>query len=739
MKTLISKPLIRHLNPQFLPQISVFRFPSLSRENSNFLTFSDRKWLCTPKSLSLCSATASSSLNYGGWDCPQLGADSVNSGESNQLHNFLHSLGIGDKKYIFMYLLGFVCALTVSRIRVWSIVIFPVCVVVFAVGFSIGFVKGGKLNELSSMVAKKRSKDENFRDSIEKLRNLVDMFNGFDVKVMKLKNDIKRSIDCNLITVSDLERYAKEMDSVGLFVLSAGNVVEDCIETILVENQEVERTSKQKSTKKRKEVDGTVTYMSQFVVDLFREKSAGSMPNKVKDFGESELTDMEVNGRRQGNILAPSNKERASNPMSNANIGNGSTGSGDIYSKADQRPDRTEVLLDRSRRMKEIAGNERMNLGVMDSSAERVLDNREYSYQSNRLRSINNQQFSRDMDHHNEVETWASHDDVLDSVDFSVSMKHMKSKASFSQEQMLRSTNGNFRESYNIEKNEKETYRSPMKEGVIADEPAQADRQSTYESDLGSIPSSGVSDDMEFNRYVMEANSFLKQARECWKHRGDEGQAENALQKSAKLLSRAIDLKPMSLLAVGQLGNTYLLHGELKLKISRELRSVLARSEPISVEKRRNVLSGLDDQVASKDNLASILVDVCEECEGLLVKAGRKYRLALSIDGNDMRALYNWGLALSFRAQLIADVGPEAALDADKVFLAAIDKFDAMMSKSNTYAPDETYGSQSGRSKYSHYPWEVFQKRNEYSALVKTHGRDSPNCGYIPDAIDESI
>lgn len=30
----------------------------------------------------------------------------------------------------------------------------------------------------------------------------------------------------------------------------------------------------------------------------------------------------------------------------------------------------------------------------------------------------------------------------------------------------------------------------------------------------------------------------------------------------------------------------------------------------------------------------------------------------------------------------------EAAFDADKVFLAAIDKFDAMMSKGNVYAPD---------------------------------------------------
>uniref|UniRef100_A0A453TDM2 Uncharacterized protein n=1 Tax=Aegilops tauschii subsp. strangulata TaxID=200361 RepID=A0A453TDM2_AEGTS len=33
----------------------------------------------------------------------------------------------------------------------------------------------------------------------------------------------------------------------------------------------------------------------------------------------------------------------------------------------------------------------------------------------------------------------------------------------------------------------------------------------------------------------------------------------------------------------------------------------------------------------------------------------------------------------------------EAAVDADRVYLAAIDKFDAMLSKSNTYAPEALY------------------------------------------------
>lgn len=79
---------------------------------------------------------------------------------------------------------------------------------------------------------------------------------------------------------------------------------------------------------------------------------------------------------------------------------------------------------------------------------------------------------------------------------------------------------------------------------------------------------------------------------------------------------------------------------------------------------------------------------VCEECEELFVEAGRKYRMALSINKNDIRALYNWGLALCSRAQLISEEGGQnAAEDADKVYLAAIDKFEAMMGITQRYAP----------------------------------------------------
>lgn len=200
------------------------------------------------------------------------------------------------------------------------------------------------------------------------------------------------------------------------------------------------------------------------------------------------------------------------------------------------------------------------------------------------------------------------------------------------------------------------------------------------------------SDGEEFSRNFKEAAEILWKARECMMARADEETADALLYKSARLLSTAVALRPTSLVAVGQLGNTYLLHGELKLKISRELRTLLSNSGAyLNGRERVSRSRKLDRRILSRDNISSALVGVCEECESLLVEAGRSYRTALSIDSGDVKALYNWGLALIFRAQLLADIGPEAAVDADRVYLAAIDKFDAMLSKSNSYAPEALY------------------------------------------------
>ncbi|CAA2984683.1 Tetratricopeptide repeat-like superfamily, isoform 1 [Olea europaea subsp. europaea] len=631
MQTLISnKPNFRLITQS---RTSNFLF-STTHKNQLFLNLCSRKCIYTFKTLTLCSATSSGSSSYGGWDDFLLSGDSAHSGASNQLHSFLNSLGIDDKKYVFVYLFGFVCALAISRIKVSSIVVFPACAIVFAVGFSIGLVNGGHMNELKLNGNKRKFKDEIVRSSIEKIRNLGDVFNGFDEKILNLKNNIRRSVECNQVTVSDLEGYVNAIESINLSFLNAREVFDDFIQNLFVDYT-----------------------------------------------GKRELMDVEGNGQREENILAGSVKGSNLKSWLNGNRRNVNVGpSANPFNNTDRSQDSADSLANRTRRMKIVSENEKMNLAAIDGTAETVFNEKEYVYRNKMSRYLNDEQVYLKMDDIDEIEGRASRDSLYDSLDFSVRMKHVRTAASFGHEYKSRSMNENFLDSESREMSEREYQGSSFQEA----------KRSFTNHDNGSPPSSSIlADDLEFSRYIREANILMKEAKECLRQKIiDDGRAENALYKSAKLLLKAIDMRPMSLLAVGQLGNSYLLHGELKLRISREFRSLLARNDSFSVKELGKVLDNFDDQLDYKDKLTSALVGACEECEELLIKAGRKYRLALSIDGNDLRALYNWGLALSFRAQLIADIGPGAAHDADKVFLAAIDKFDAMMSKSNVYAPD---------------------------------------------------
>lgn len=195
-------------------------------------------------------------------------------------------------------------------------------------------------------------------------------------------------------------------------------------------------------------------------------------------------------------------------------------------------------------------------------------------------------------------------------------------------------------------------------------------------------PKSPKPGDEGLQKILDEVEALLKEGREGLEGRVEVGVAERMLYEAAELCEKAVELRPSSLVAVGMWGNTLLLHGELKLRLSQNLRSMMP--EPPSKSLNRREYREAEEEILSYE---ATLQDVGEECEQLLVEAGRKYRLALSMDRTDMRALYNWGLALCYRGQLIAEEGGEtAAQDADKVFLAAIDKFEAMLGLSDMYA-----------------------------------------------------
>ncbi|PNY11470.1 hypothetical protein L195_g008078 [Trifolium pratense] len=655
-------------------------FLNRSRVPSFLLHSSITKWTRGTKILRLSATSSSTSTIYGGWD--ELASSEV-SGEFDSLRNFLVSVGIDDKKNAFVFLMGIVCAMAISRVRVSSVLILPASAFVFAVGYYVGFFRNGILSIGDVRVSgssKRKEKDENLNLN-EKLKNLGEFFDEIDVVVNNLKCDLESSIKNKKIKMDDLYGYVEVTDRIKLSSLNGGNVVKGLIDNeekfngVMVENH--------KNGRRKKQVGEAGYQMLQSIGSLFQENLRSSNFNKVRENVEKPLD------QTRGNGALPPVEDRPLNLVDDSNKVNG---------KLDSSQDLiTNSVSDMARNGNRSSTNtEKENFEVGDNRrrADKFPDRKEYSYRNKELRFSNNRSISLKMDSSSVTDMWESQDNQLNSERFKVRMKRVESETSFLREQLLDQDHETFRSSLGKRDSESDN-RSQYKEDrdrVNYDVNFNLDDNlSESENEFDGPSSTKFSDDMMFDRYLGEAMDLLKQSKEFVKGIYDGEQAEIMLYKSANLLSKAVDLKPMSLLAVGQLGNTYLLHGELKLKISRELRTLLSGSTRPSSAKHSRILKELRNKISSKEEAMQLLIDVCEECEELLVNAGRKYRLALSIDSNDVRALYNWGLALSFRGQLIADIGPGAAFEAERVFLAAIDKFDAMLLKGNVYAPDALF------------------------------------------------
>ncbi|XP_039016623.1 uncharacterized protein LOC120147278 [Hibiscus syriacus] len=415
---------------------------------------------------------------------------------------------------------------------------------------------------------------------------------------------------------------------------------------------------------------------------MFGEKSVPSKPNKVKDDVKRESVNTDLNNKTRGDVSLPAVDDKAFSSYNNGKRVSNRGFTQDSLNKSD-------LNRESDRKIDFDLENEKIRSGFLGRNAKRFVDSEEYNYESKRLHFTNTYDFSFISSCANERKTWKFNDNLLDSMDFSV---RLETEASFIHEHLHHESSRSYRSSHNQEKRENEAY---GKRQYYENDYDLADHVTAAENEVISSLSlsSKFVDDLVFDKYLTEASGLLNEAKECMGGRHDGERVEVISNRSATLLSQAISMKPMSLLAVGQLGNTYLLHGEFKLQVSCELRTLLTKNDPIAGGKPqgRVVNTNRLDQFSSRDEIISLLVSSCEECEELLVRDGQKYRLALSIDGDDVRSLYNWGLALSFRPQLIADIGPEAAYDADKLFLAAIDKFDAMMTRGNVHAPDALF------------------------------------------------
>ncbi|CAL9759914.1 unnamed protein product [Musa acuminata subsp. burmannicoides] len=701
------------LSPPLFPQLlhPFRRFnPLLHRDHSSCARCRNRKAVFVACSVSTSPAPIPSS--YGGWDDAELLDESYRSGTLDSIRSFLASLGITDGKHGFLFLLGFLSALAVSRVRVSSMAVLPLSVVVFVVGFSAGVARAGVASG-------------SIWDLDDKLNDLRDFLKELDDKMSGLRSGLEEGVKSNRLEKSKLKNFVEVVEHMRLIMGHAQMTIESFSSGDIVDSQmDSEQGGKKSSYKlnrKRRELGMIVYDLVQLFGSLFQENITGLKPLKGKDAVNKVEFREQAESMKEDSALSVL---KASPEISENGVNTSS------YKKLDgSKVEKSELSLggverDASEMLKvKITAGQNSRSGItpkkFNHSGDQRYGNRVPSHDEV-LNNLNTSfHFMTKQERYQKMVFRHKYRNIMqnemhNSADGNANQKEIQSMDLFNEsaessllEQMLevhdQSSLHTLEQNSNKIKNKLENDSDfiDQSDDSCNDLEVKFDDQYVRHPTDGvregktissSSSSSMVSTDEEFNQNVKEASELQRRARVYMKSQTDEAAADALLYRSAILLSTAVALKPMSLLAIGQLGNTYLLHGELKLKISRELRVLLSKSDAILKQKLCSLrLKKLDIHNMSRENVAAVLIDVCEECEELLVEAGRKYRMALTIDRSDVRALYNWGLALSYRAQLIADIGPEAAADADKVYMAAIDKFDAITSRSNMYAPDALY------------------------------------------------
>jgi hypothetical protein len=143
------------------------------------------------------------------------------------------------------------------------------------------------------------------------------------------------------------------------------------------------------------------------------------------------------------------------------------------------------------------------------------------------------------------------------------------------------------------------------------------------------------------------------------------GIAERMLKEASFIFASASSIDSSNPKPISALGNTLLTRGKLKLLLMEELREIIADSNANTgryVKSRRanpnrkNQRVNVDDDVYQKGidgSIRNMIPKVCDDCEGLLVEAGRKYHALLLMNKRDEHAMFCWGQALFFRGRLV--------------------------------------------------------------------------------------
>ncbi|MCO5605872.1 hypothetical protein L7F22_060056 [Adiantum nelumboides] len=154
----------------------------------------------------------------------------------------------------------------------------------------------------------------------------------------------------------------------------------------------------------------------------------------------------------------------------------------------------------------------------------------------------------------------------------------------------------------------------------------------------------------EFEVLMNVGNALLTEGEQGLDGRLEVGVASRMLKEAAVRFAAASAISPSSVAAANALGTTLLVHGKLKLTLSEKLRDMLLETR--APRQKR-------DSEETATTLENMIPKVCEECEKLLIEAGRNFGKAVSLDKSNDFALHSWGIALFHRARLIATDGLE--------------------------------------------------------------------------------
>ncbi|GAB4815945.1 hypothetical protein N2152v2_002991 [Parachlorella kessleri] len=160
---------------------------------------------------------------------------------------------------------------------------------------------------------------------------------------------------------------------------------------------------------------------------------------------------------------------------------------------------------------------------------------------------------------------------------------------------------------------------------------------------------------------------------------GDLGLADSLLCDAEECFSQVLQQQPDNLRALGNLGNAFMAHGRLRMRMLPAAAPAAAGNDP-SGSTNGSTGGRASTGIASSGtggSDAGARDQLERQALELFLMAGRHYKRVVQLDGSQLRAIVNWGRVICLRAEIDKQAG--RLQEAADLFSLAADKFDAAL------------------------------------------------------------